>query len=145
VAADSLLVVTTDVVQAPNDKQQLAPMVEKLNALPDELGKVETLLADNGYFSVANVTACAAATIEPLIAMGRQRHYPTLHERFAAVPPAPEHPTVLQAMAHRLKRPAGRKLYALRKQMLEPVFGVIKSALSFRQFLLRELERVRGK
>lgn len=48
VAADSLLVLATDVVQAPNDKQQLAPMVEQLKVLPDELGKVETLLADNG-------------------------------------------------------------------------------------------------
>ena len=146
VAADSLLVVTHDVVQAPNDKQQLAPMVEKLNALPDELGKVETLLADNGYFSAANVTACAAAAIEPLIAMGRQSHYPTLDERFAAAPPAPapEHPTAMQTMAHRLKTPAGKKLYALRKQVPEPVFGIIKAALGFRQFLLRGLERVRG-
>jgi transposase len=146
VAADSLLVVTHDVVQAPNDKQQLAPMVEKLNALPDELGKVETLLADNGYFSAANVTACAAAAIEPLIAMGRQSHYPTLDERFVAAPPAPapEHPTAMQTMAHRLKTPAGKKLYALRKQVPEPVFGIIKAALGFRQFLLRGLERVRG-
>jgi transposase len=144
VAADSLLVVATDVVQAPNDKQQLAPMVEMLAALPDELGKIETLLADNGYFSAANVAACAAATIEPLIAMGRLPHYPTLAERFAAAPPAPEHPTVVQAMAHRLKTPAGKKLYALRKQVPEPVFGIIKSALGFRQFLLRGLARVRG-
>lgn len=144
VATDSLLVVARDVVQAPNDKQQLAPMVEKLNALPDELGMVETLLADNGYFSAANVTACAAAAIEPLIAMGRQSHYPTLDERFAAAPPAPEHPTTMQAMAHRLKTPAGRKLYALRKQVPEPVFGIIKSVLGFRQFLLRGLESVRG-
>jgi transposase len=144
VAADGLLVVANDVVQAPNDKQQLVPMVEKLNALPDELGTVETLLADNGYFSAANVTACAAAAIEPLIAMGRQPHYPTLAERFAAAPPAPEHPTAMQTMAHRLKTPAGRKLYALRKQVPEPVFGIIKSAMGFRQFLLRGLECVRG-
>ncbi len=144
VAADNLLVVASDVVQAPNDKQLLAPMVEKLDALPDALGKIETLLADNGYFSAANVEACAAAAIEPLIAMGRQPHYPTLGERFAAVPVAPEHPTAMQAMAHRLKTPAGRKLYALRKQVAGPVFGIIKATLGFRQFLLRGLERVRG-
>ena len=76
--------------------------------------------------------------------MGRLPHYPTLAERFAAAPPAPEHPTVVQAMAHRLKTPAGKKLYALRKQVPEPVFGIIKSALGFRQFLLRGLARVRG-
>ena len=144
VAADSLLVVATDVVQAPNDKQQLAPMVEMLAALPDELGKVETLLADNGYFSAANVAACETSAIVPLIAMGRLSHYPTLAERFAAAPPAPEYPTVVQAMAHRLKTPAGKKLYALRKQVPEPVFGIIKSALGLRQFLLRGLARVRG-
>jgi transposase len=144
VAADSLLVVAADVVQAPNDKQQLAPMVEQLKVLPDELGRVETLLADNGYCSAANVAACEALDIVPLIAMGRQSHYPSLHDRFAAAPPAPQDPTAVQAMAHRLKTPDGKKLYALRKQVPEPVFGIIKSVLGFRQFLLRGLDHVRG-
>src|ERR1700730_11025700 len=83
VAAGSMLVVAADVVQAPNDKQQLAPMLDKLSALPDQLGKAETLLADSGYFSEANVEACAAAGIEPLIPRGRQAHHPSLDERFA--------------------------------------------------------------
>ena len=144
VAADSLLVVVTDVVQAANDKQQLEPMVEQLKALPDELGQVETLLADNGYFSAANVTACEAANIVPLIATGREVHHPSLSERFAAVPTAPQDPTPVQSMAHRLKTTEGKKLYALRKQVPEPVFGIIKSVLGFRQFLLRGLDRVRG-
>jgi hypothetical protein len=56
----STLVIATDVVQAPNDKQQIAPMLEKLDALPEQLGRPETLLADNGYFSEANVMACTA-------------------------------------------------------------------------------------
>ncbi len=140
----SLLVVAAEVVQAANDKQQLQPMLNKLAALPDALGEVETLLADNGYFSAANVTACAAAGIEPLVAMGRQPHHPSLNQRFAAVPPAPENPTPVEAMAHRLMTPDGKKLYALRKQTPEPVFGIIKSVLGFRQFLLRGLDRVRG-
>jgi transposase len=144
VAADSLLVVVTDVVQAANDKQQLEPMVEKLKALPDELGQVETLLADNGYFSAANVTTCEATNIVPLIATGREVHHPPLAERFAAVPTAPQDPTPVQAMAHRLKTAEGKKLYALRKQVPEPVFGIIKSVLGFRQFLLRGLDCVRG-
>ena len=71
VAAGSLLVVAADVCQATNDKQQLAPMLGKLAALPADLGKPETLLADTGYFSAANVQACGAAGIEPLIALGR--------------------------------------------------------------------------
>ena len=145
VAAGSLLVVAADVVQAPNDKQQLEPMVGKIAALSDEFGKVEALLADNGYFSEANVNACAAAGIVPVIAMGRQAHHPSLDERFADAPPPPSvTATPLETMGHRLKTPEGKKLYALRKQTPEPVFGIIKSVLGFRQFLLRGLDRVRS-
>jgi hypothetical protein len=144
VAEDSLLVIAGDVVQAPNDKQQLEPMLAKTGALPEELGKAKTMLADNGYFSDANVKSCAAAGIEPLIAMNRDSHHPSLGERFAEAPPAPEDPTPVEAMAHRLKTPEGKKLYALRKCMPEPVFGIIKSVLGFRQFLLRGLENVRA-
>jgi len=144
VAAGSLLVVAAEVVQAANDKQQLQPMLNKLAVLPGALGNVETLLADNGYFSAANVTACAAAGIDPLIAMGRQPHYPSLAARFEDTPPPPENLTPVEAMAYRLKTPDGRKLYALRKQVPEPVFGIIKSVLGFRQFLLRGLDRVQG-
>jgi transposase len=144
VAADSLLVVAADVVQAPNDKQQLEPMLSKLAALPEDLGELETLLADNGYFSAANVAACTAAGIEPLIAAGRQPHHPSLRERFAAAPSAPDNPTPVEAMIHRLQTAKGKKLYALRKHTPEPVFGIIKSVLGFRQFLLRGLDNVRG-
>jgi transposase len=144
VAAGSLLVVATDVVQAPNDKQQLQPMLDKVGELPDALGKAETLLADNGYFSEANVSACDEAKIEPLIATGRQPHHPSLSERFADAPPPPDNPTPVEAMTHRLKTPRGKRLYGLRKQVPEPVFGIIKSVLGFRQFLLRGLDRVRG-
>jgi transposase len=144
VAADSLLVVVSDVVQAPNDKQQLEPMLGKLTELPDELGKVSDLLADNGYFSEGNVNACAAAGIEPVIAMGREAHHPSPAERFADDPPPPENPTPIAAMRHRLQTKEGKARYALRKQTPEPVFGIIKSVLGFRQFLLRGLDKVRG-
>ncbi|HEY1721469.1 MAG TPA: IS1182 family transposase [Magnetospirillaceae bacterium] len=162
VAEGSLLVVAVDVVQAANDKQQLEPMLNRVMALPEALGKAGTLLADNGYFSAANVTACDEAKIAPLVAMGkagqrfrqaqpdgmarrgRQPHHPSLSERFADAPPAPEDPTPLEAMAHRLHTQEGKKLYALRKQMPEPVFGIIKSVMGFRQFLLRGIDQVRG-
>jgi transposase len=144
VASGSLLVIAADVTQAPNDKQQLEPMLGKLADLPDELGNVEALLADNGYFSESNVNACATAGIDPVIALGREAHHPTLHERFADAPSPPENPTPLEAMDHRLQTPAGKKLYALRKQTPEPVFGIIKSVLGFRQFLLRGIDNVRG-
>ena len=144
VAAGSLLVVATDVTQATNDKQQLEPMLNKINELPEGLGKAETLLADNGYFSEANVKACEAAKVEPLIATGREAHHPSLNDRFADAPPPPENPTPVEAMAYRLKTPEGKKLYALRKQVPEPVFGIIKSVMGFRQFLLRGLDQARG-
>jgi transposase len=144
VAEGSLLVVAVDVVQAANDKQQLEPMLNQVVALPEVLGKAETLLADNGYFSAANVAACEAATVQPLIAMGREAHHPSLSERFADAPPPPKDPTQVEAMAHRLATPEGKKLYRLRKQMPEPVFGIIKSVLGFRQFLLRGIDKVRG-
>jgi len=144
VAAGSLLVVAADVVQAPNDKQQLEPMLDKIADLPEALGEVGELLADNGYFSEANVNACAAAGIDPVIAMGREAHHPSLEERFAAAPPPPQDPTPLAAMRHRLSTPEGKQRYAMRKQIPEPVFGIIKSALGFRQFLLRGLDNVRG-
>ena len=144
VAEGSLLVVAVDVAQAANDKQQLEPMLSQVVALQDTLGNVETLLADNGYFSAANVAACEVAAVQPLIAMGREAHHPSLSERFADAPTPPTDPTPVEAMAYRLATPEGKKLYRLRKQMPEPVFGIIKSVLGFRQFLLRGLDKVRG-
>ena len=144
VAAGSLLVVATEVVQAPNDKNQVEPMLAKIGALPRELGQVEHLLADTGYFSADNVGACEKAGVEPVIAMGRQPHHPPLAERFEKPPEAPKNPSALEAMTHLLKTSAGRALYALRKQTPEPVFGIIKSVLGFRQFSLRGIDKVRG-
>jgi len=138
VAAGSLLVVANAVTQAGNDKQQLVPMLEKLKALPKELGRARRMLADNGYFSQANVEQCATARIEPLIALSRTRHHGGWKQRFAAAPKSPPaSATPMQKMAHRLRTPAGRKLYGLRKQTPEPVFGIIKSVMGYRQCLLR--------
>jgi len=97
----------------------------KITARPEDLVKPETLLADTGYFSAANVEACRAARI----ATGREAHYLCLAERFAEAPAAPDHPTPVETMVYRLKTPDGKKLYALRKQTPEPVFGIIKSVL----------------
>ena len=145
VATGSMLVVATAVTQAANDKEQLMPMIEKIRALPKELGRTQRILADSGYLSQTNVEQCAAAKIEPLIAMGRCRHHVSWKQRFAAAPKSPpESATPMHKMAHRLKTPRGRKLYALRKQTPEPVFGIIKSVMGYRQCLLRGLENVRG-
>ena len=145
VATGSLLIVAHEVTQAPNDKQQLVPMLQKIKALSPQLGRTHRLLADSGYLSEANVVSCAAAKIEPLIAMGRCPHHVSWKQRFAAAPKAPPaSATAMQKMAHRLKTPRGRELYALRKQTPEPVFGIIKSVMGYRQALLRGLENVKG-
>ncbi len=144
VTADSLLVVTADVVQAANDKREIEPALAALARLPEALGTPESLLADSGYFSQANVEACADTDIAPLIAQAREHHHLSWRDRFAEAPPAPEDPTPLEGMRHRLGTPEGRALYALRKQTPEPVFGIIKSVMGFRQFSLRGLEQVKG-
>ena len=76
--------------------------------------------------------------------MGHQPHHPPLAERFEKAPAAPDNPTPVEAMAHRLKTPEGRAPYALRKQTPEPVFGIIKFVLGFRQFSMRGLDKARG-
>jgi hypothetical protein len=145
VATGSLLIVANDLTQAANDKQQLKPLIDKLRALPGKLGRVKRALADSGYLSQANVEHCAQAHIEPLIAMKRERHNARWKERFAEDPKAPPaSASAMQQMAHRLKTRRGKKLYALRKQTPEPVFGIIKSVMGFRQFLLRGFEHVKG-
>ena len=145
VATGSMLIVAIEVTQAPNDKGQLVPMLERLNALPKELGRPQRILADSGYLSESNVASCAAAKLEPLIAMGRCRHHVSWKKRFAAAPKSPpDSATAMQKMAHRLKTPRGRKIYALRKQTPEPVFGIIKSVMGYRQAMLRGLDNVKG-
>jgi transposase len=144
VAAGSLLVVGRHVTPAANDKEQVQPMLHQVQALPASLGRVEQMLTDAGFTSTANIAACEQAGIEPFMAVGREAHHPSWRERFADTPPLPSEATPLERMAHRLKTPAGRKLYALRKHTPEPVFGIIKSVMGFRQFLLRGIDQVNG-
>ena len=144
VDTDTMLVLAPGLTQAPNDKQQLVPMLDTLGALPEDLGSVTELLADAGYYSEANVIACVDAAIEPLLAMGREPHHLPWQERFAEPAPLAEPRDALAQMKYRLKTRAGRALYGLRKQTVEPVFGIIRSVMGFRQFLLRGLAAARG-
>lgn len=141
---DSLLIVTTGSVQACNDKQQVVPALEQLKALPVELGQPVNLVADAGYFSEANVLACGEYSMTPLIAVSREAHHPAPLERFAQPAPLEEDPTEVEKMRHLLRTMAGRALYAQRKCTVEPVIGIIKAILGFRQFSLRGLENVKG-
>ena len=144
VAAESMLVVATGVSQAGNDKEQVKPMLAVIATLPATLGKVTDLLADTGYCSKGNIAACEGAEIEPFIAVAREDHHPGWRERFAEPGPLYAAAMPMAKMAHKLKTQTGRKRYALRKQTVEPVFGIIKSVMGFRQFLLRGLKKVTG-
>ncbi len=144
VDASTMLVVAARVSQAPNDKEQIVPMLETLAARPETLGTVEHLIADTGFFSEKNIQACEVAKIDPFIAVARDEHHPGWRERHSEPATLPDNATSAQTMSHRLKTKAGRALYALRKQTVEPVFGIIKSVIGFRQFSLRGLENVRG-
>lgn len=144
VATGSLLVVGRHVSQAANDKEQVQPMLAQTQTLPESLGRVARLLTDAGFTSTANIAACEQAGIEPFMAVGREAHHPSWRSRFAEPAPPSSAANPLEKMAHRLKTLRGRKLYALRKQTPEPVFGIIKSVMGFRQFLLRGLEKANG-
>jgi hypothetical protein len=105
---------------------------------------VTQLIADTGYASEKNIHTCENAKIEPLLSVAREEHHPGWRERHSEPPPLPEDATPMQAMAHKLKTHAGRATYALRKQTVEPVFGIIKQVMGFRQFSLRGLDNVSG-
>ncbi len=144
VDTESMLILVPHVTQATNDKEQVEPMLEKMQANPEGLNQPEALLADTGYFSQKNVTACVEATITPLIAVKRDEHHPQWRERFTEPAPLAGDESPVEAMKHALKTQTGRAAYALRKQTVEPVFGIIKSVMGFRQFLLRGLENVQN-
>lgn len=144
VDAGTMLVVATTLTQAPNDKQQVQPILDALQAQQAKLGAATTLIADTGYCSENNVKVCEEAKIVPLIALARQDHHPHWRERFTEPSPLKADATPIEAMTHRLTTMAGKAAYAIRKQTVEPVFGIIKSVMGFRQFSLRGLRKVTG-
>ena len=139
-----MLVVVAHVTQSSNDKRQIVPTLDKVAALPEVLGQVQTLSADTGYFSAANVRACEAQDIVPMLSMRRESHHMPVLARFAADMPAPETDDPVVKMAHRLATKAGRALYGLRKQTVEPVFGIINRAMGWREMSMRGLDKARG-
>lgn len=144
VDAETMLIVGNHLSQAPNDKQELKPALDKLAQLPTELGKVTNMLADTGYFSASNVSICEDQNITPYIAVKREGHHQQVLDRFNEPPPLPDGADAVESMKHRLKTKAGKAVYAKRKSTVEPVFGIIKAAMGFRQFLLRGLDAVTG-
>jgi hypothetical protein len=144
VDTSSMLIIMQRVSQNTNDKQEMKPVLDSINELPEELGVVDTLIADSGYFSETNVRGCEEKKIIPYIAPDREGHNRPLTERFSEPPSPPDDADCVVRMKHRLKTVAGKAVYATRKSTVEPVFGVIKSIMGFRSFLLRGLKAVQG-
>jgi len=144
VEIDSMLIVEDHVSQSPNDKQELKPALENVDKLPEQLGKTDGALIDSGYYSKTNVDECEARGITPYIPAERQPHHPTLEQRFSEPAEIPEDADSMSKMKHRMATSEGKKLYAKRKSTIEPVFGIIKHVMGFRQFLLRGHEAVQG-
>jgi hypothetical protein len=141
---ETLLIVSNHVSQKANDKKELKPALEALKALPESLGRPQEFLADNGYFSESNVESCVTEKMTPYIAVERESHSLELQELLASPDPPGQDAHEVEKMKHRLKTPTGRSIYAQRKCTPEPVFGIIKSVLGFRQFSLRGIEAVDG-
>ncbi len=144
VDTETMLIVTNHVTQAPNDKKEMEPALTNLKQLPEKLGAVTDILADNGYFSEENVMLCQQNKVTSYIPVNREKHHLPIMDRFQEPLPLSDNATTLDAMKHRLKTQSGKAVYAKRKSTIEPVFGIIKSAMGFRQFLLRGMEAVKG-
>lgn len=144
VDVDSMLIVAVGLTIHTNDKKEIVPAINTLKKLPEEIAEIENILADTGYHSSGNVNSCIDQDISPLIAERREKHHPSPIERFAEPKPLPQNATAAERASHRLKTQEGKKLYAKRKSTVEPVFGIIKHIMGFRQFMLRGFENVKG-
>jgi len=132
---ESLLIVGESLSNHPNDQQEAEPT---LDAIPPELGTPEAAALDTGYFSEANIVLFERRQIEAYIATGRDPHHPSWWERFVLLPDAPaEDASPKLKMAYKLKNALGQAIYRLRKCTVEPVIGIIKEVMGFRQFSLR--------
>ena len=132
---ESLLIVGCALSNHPNDSQEAEPT---LSAIPAAIGTPEAAALDTGYFGPATLAACAKRGIEPYIATGRDPHHPSWQQRFTPLPDPPSEDASPQVkMAYKLKTTLGKAIYGARTCTVEPVIGIIKEVLGFRQFSLR--------
>jgi hypothetical protein len=139
------LIVGQTVTQAANDKEQLMPMLATMEEQSGQ--RPDDVLADSGYCSEKNLEALDSEEnpqrrIDAYIATERQKH--DEYKEPCPKGPLPKGATRVDRMRRKLKTKAGKAVYAARKAIVEPVFGQIKQARGFRQFLLRGIDKVRG-
>jgi transposase len=139
---ESRLIVGQTVLDQPNDKQAALPTID---TIPAQVGVPDTANLDNGYFSEPNIVGLEARGIDPFIATGRTPHCSNWRAYFESQPlPLPDPASPKDQMAYKLHTPLGQALYRLRKSTVEPVIGIIKEVMGFRQFSLRGLLAVAG-
>jgi len=139
---ESMLIVGNTLSNHPTDREEALPTVD---AIPAKVGKPKAAALDTGYWSPTNVVGLDERRIEPYIATGRDSHHQSWQERFAREPEPPdESASSIVQMAYKLKTAIGKLIYSLRKSTAEPVIGIIKETLGFRQFSLRGLVAVAG-
>jgi transposase len=134
---DSRLVVGNWLCEHTNDKQAALPTID---TVPSQLGQPQAANLDTGYFSENNIAGLQERGIEPYIATGRSPHHQGWRAYFMDKPdPLSCDASVKEHMAYKLRTEIGKALYRLRKSTVEPVIGIIKEVLGFRQFSLRSL------
>lgn len=139
---ESMLIVGYALSNHPNDSHEAEPT---LASIPSAIGVPEAAAMDNGYTGEASLTACEKRGIEPYIATGRDPHHCSWQQRFAEQPAPPAEDANAQVkMAYKLRTTIGKAIYAARKSTVEPVIGIIKEILGFRQFSLRGEQQAAG-
>jgi len=126
----------------PVDTYEAIPTID---AIPPKIGQPKAAALDNSYFAPKNIQELEARAIDPFIATGREPHHKSWRERFAQTPePPPDDARLIVKMAYKLQTEIGKAIYGLRKSTVEPVIGIIKEVLGFRQFSLRGLGAAAG-
>jgi len=139
---DSFLIVANTLSNHPNDYGEAIPT---LDAIPEALGRPKGGALDNGFFSADNIAQMEQRGIEPYIATGREAHHRSWQKFFAEEQaPPPANASLRVKMAYKLQTEIGKAIYRLRKCTVEPVIGIIKEVLGFRQFSLRGLAAAAG-
>ena len=139
---DSLFIVGNTLSNHPVDTYEAIPTID---AIPPKIGQPKAAALDNSYFAPKNIQEFEARAIDPFIATGREPHHKSWRERFAQTPePPPDDASPIVKMAYKLQTEIGKAIYGLRKSTVEPVIGIIKEVLGFRQFSLRGLGAAAG-
>jgi transposase len=141
VEQESLLIVANTLSNHVTDQEEAIPT---LDAIPAEIGKPKAGVLDAGYFSARNVAEMERRGIDPYIATGREPHHRSWKACLAEMTAPPDDASPRLRMAYKLKTEIGQLIYGLRKSTVEPVIGIIKEVLGFRQFSLRGLVAAAG-